>query len=475
MGQDLIPFSSLQEDPNENYLPQKPEDQLRREYKIRQELVEQGVLKEIADSVIGYRPDQVPFIYKDVPSEVLHHRVRDDWTEGHELLPGKSSLWIGTTDAIWNMYNENGLRDQIPEVIVQWRGNQYTESEQQKAGVKIERQEVKQLPDGSFVLITYRNVSNMGAFDGEIANISVYIPEGTFNPSERSDSKSYRIYNARRKTAPNMQGVPGGALRKLDTDNYEWTLDLSGSSNISGTTILNGYEEIVRFNLAEVQPVKQDFDNARRFTPLPSVEETKLLPATEEAEFEMVIREESAIEYDRIMALMPETMDFMIELAPLVLNRLQAGSYIRDAVQMKVDGILRHSEKIWVLNRRLSEIPREQRFGLARMISVALRDGQLLEWVKTLEITNTPGIVNDIALKNARYLLMWFKTSNDPSYDFEGEISRAKKIAKEMKVGEKVTAENSYIFQHAYDGFASTIVERFIEFIVQQYLGSYLS
>jgi len=270
-----------------------------------------------------------------------------------------------------------------------------------------------------------------------------------------------------------MDGVPGGQLTKLGTDNNEWSLNLTGSSNVSGTTILNGFQEMVKFHLADLKPVKEDFDNVTRFSALPEGEKVLALPANEEEEFEMVIREETGLEYDSVMALMPDAVNLMQEIAPLVVNRMQSGSYNKDAVSMEVDGILRHPEKIWVLNKRLSEISRKQRFVLARMISISLRDGQLLEWLKTIELKNTPGIVNDICFKNARYLLMWFKRSGR-NQDFKGELEKAILIAQAMNATQEVGDIDSYVFQHAYDGFASAIVERYIEFLVQKYLGNSL-
>jgi len=124
--------SDIVPSPDTPFLPEKPQENIKRELEIRNSLTEQGVEREIADAVMGYKPEDVPFIYQSEPHDVLHHRVRDNWTEGYELIPSKSALWIGTTDAIHNLVNEGDWNDQIPEVIAQWRGSFVTESEQQE-------------------------------------------------------------------------------------------------------------------------------------------------------------------------------------------------------------------------------------------------------------------------------------------------------------------------------------------------------
>ena len=143
----------IQQADNGEYLPEKPLEQRKRELAIRRSLLEQGVDRKIADAVVGYTPEQVPFIYKAESHEVLHHRVRDNWIEGYELIPGESSLWIGTTDAIHNLVDSQGWRDQISEVIVQWRGSHIEESDQQPEVSKVTRSEAHPIEGGAFVLI----------------------------------------------------------------------------------------------------------------------------------------------------------------------------------------------------------------------------------------------------------------------------------------------------------------------------------
>lgn len=482
----------LTPNPDNPLLPAKPQDSIQRELKIRNSLIEQGVEREIADAVIGYRPEDVPFVYQSEPHEVLHHRVRNNWTEGYELIPGQSALWIGTTDAIHNLVDDNGWNDQIPEVIVQWRGSFVNESEQQDETASVTRTEVKQLGDGRFVEVEYTGVSGMGAFDGDISQIALHVPENKFRPYGGNERQSYRIYYFKRTRKPNMDGVPGGVLIRKDKEQYEWSLNTS-YSNVVGTTILNGYQEILNFHMPDLAPLKEDYSKAYRFSPLPKPKNPALLPASPEHQFQLILNGETAITRDRILEVAPEAEELMRIVAPQALDRLAQGGYVHDAVQMEVDGILNHPDKIWVFDKMLEQFPREQRFGLARCVAKMVKDGHLTTWAQTLREHKNAKFVNDVVNRNTRHLLVWFKQKAPADADLRGWIEKARNAAKiaartidthsQTMVARidgmpgAVAGKNPFHspeYQRVFDGMVTSLVERFIEYAGQLYLGNTL-
>ena len=459
--------SDIVPSPDTPFLPEKPQENIKRELEIRNSLTEQGVEREIADAVMGYKPEDVPFIYQSEPHDVLHHRVRDNWTEGYELIPSKSALWIGTTDAIHNLVNEGDWNDQIPEVIAQWRGSFVTESEQQEETTSITRTEAKQLGDGRFVLVEYKDVSSMGDFDGSISRISLYVPKEKFIPGGYSSERnSYQIYEFRRNHKLGMEGVPGGYLARKDEEQHEWNLDTS-YSNVSGTTILNGYQEMLNFHMPDLSPLKEDYDNAYRFNTLPEPELPALLPGSPEQQFQMILDEETALTRDEVLELYPEAEELMRIIAPQALARLAEGGYQREAVQMSTDGILNHPDKIWVLDRMLEEFPREKRFGLARALAKTIKDGHLTIWARTLQEPKNEKFINDVINRNTRHLLSWFKRNAPVGEDLKGWIEKA-------RVAAGTNPLHSPEYQKVFDGMITSYIERFIEYFGQQYLGNTL-
>lgn len=443
------------------YLPVKPREQRRQEYAIRQSLLEQGHSRELADAVIGYTVDDVPFVYKGQPHE------SKDGNSGRPLL---SELWIGTSDAIHNLDAE--WRDQIPEVILQWRG--YAKLDEEGAPKTVTRTEVHQLKDGSFVEVQYGNVSEMGEFDGEITRISLNVPEGTFRPwGGPRERKSYRIYYFRRmKPTYPMTGVPGGTLVRKGGEKHEWTLDLT-RSNVTGTTILNGFSEMVQFRMDEITPLKEDPEKAFRYTPLPEPSPQSLLVSGIEEVHTALLQETPKKRREIVESLFPRVKKMMATLAPIVRDILATNAYSHQTQSMVVDGILRHPEKISILGHRLTEVSREMRFGLAQSVVKAIKAGGFRKWLEELKGEKMKRLTGDVANRNAYYLLNWFMRTAPPDANLSEWVANAEKVIFSLAEGKKVTSNREYT--KCFDGMCSSFVERFVEYLGQQYLGNALA
>jgi hypothetical protein len=451
----------LQPIDEKDYLPIKPQEQKRREYSIRQSLLEQGHSREMADAVIGYTIDDIPFVYKDQPQEV---------EDGNSKRPLLSELWIGTSDAVYNLDAE--WLDQIPEVILQWRG--ITKLDEEGTPKEVTRNEVHQLKDGSFVEVEYQNVSEMGEFDGEIARISLNVPEGTFRPwGGPRERKSYRIYYFRRmKPTYPMTDVPGGNLLCKGGKEYEWTLDLT-HSNVTGTTILNGFSEMVQFKMDKINALKEDTEKAFRYTPLPEPSPKSLLTSGIEEEHATLLHEATEERREIIESLFPRAKEMMTALAPVVRDILATGAFSHQTQSMAVDGILKHPEKISLLGHRLTEVSREMRFRLAQEVVGAIKVGSFREWLEKLKGGEMERLTEDVANRNAYHLLNWFMRTAPEDADLSEWVAKTEKVIFSLAKGEKVPSNQEY--ERCFDGMCTSFVERFIEFLGQQYLGNTLA
>ncbi len=175
-------------------------------------LKNQGYGEELARSVIGYSPKDVPYVYSTDPSYPNNGTL-------------KSELWMGSVVSkeelvgVWS--------DQIPEVIVQWRG--HTPIKGSVCGKReVNRLEVHHLGDGSFVQLEFRNVSDTGAFDGKLKYLDLYKLKEETNYSGKL-CKEYSIH-------------------KIHRVGVRWVVDL-GFSSFSGTTMLNAWQEILQFRV----------------------------------------------------------------------------------------------------------------------------------------------------------------------------------------------------------------------------------
>ena len=222
-----------------DYRPIKSEESLLEERKARHDLQLQHVDPEIVKSIRGYRPDEIPFIYKDTPTEVM---AQINHGAEPSMEKADSELWIGSSDEIWNLYNKNGWNDQIPEVLVQWRGLALAKD---KGGKEVSRQEVKFLSGGRFMELEYRGVSEMGQFDGHLDRISIYTPKETFRPYGGDERNSYEITYISKVGKVDTTGLPGG--RKVTDggeDEPEWVFS-EGFGHVTGTSMLNGLGELL--------------------------------------------------------------------------------------------------------------------------------------------------------------------------------------------------------------------------------------
>ena len=178
-----------------------------------------GYGHDLARSMIGYSPKDVPFVYGTDPQSC----------NGDTLI---SELWMGSTVSKDELIGE--WDDQIPEVVVQWWGN--TPVKDGSHGErKISRQEVHHLNDGSFVYLEYHNVSDMGAFDGLLKIMRLYKQKEDFFPG-----------GIRRKNF---------FIHKIHQVGKKWTVNL-GESNFSGTSMLNAWSQIKHFRLDSLYMIK---------------------------------------------------------------------------------------------------------------------------------------------------------------------------------------------------------------------------
>lgn len=423
------------------YEPTKPAAQREYEEKLRDALIEQGLPQEIAEAIVGYRPEDVPFIYRTEP-----HKV----TNGNTYREEYSHLWIGTTDAIWNM--EGDWSDQIKEVIVQWWGHSPLDDSEP---IKVERLEAHQIADGSFVELSYRNVSEMGAFDGVLVSISYYRLGKKFNPWGGKARDSYRIH---------------GFRREQTEDGEMWFVNLN-STNVEGTTILNGYSQITQFHLGEVEAMKADFVAAFRYTPLPEPDHQLILTSGEpEAVFNQLVSESE--QNGIVRSLLPEVMRLMENLAPIVVQTLADGKWYWETIQMARDGILNHPEKIAIFGKRLSDLSREQRWTLVNFVVKSIHEGNFVKWMQNLTAADQQQFVKDTATRNGYHLLNWFMRTAPANVDLSDWIGKAAKAVQQKMTGGDV--EDAMEYQRVFDGMCTSFVERFIEYVVQLYFGNTL-
>lgn len=452
--------TDIEPTPSGYKLSEKPIACAAEEERVRDQLMANGVPADIAHAVVGHRLADVPFIYAGVPHEVLHHRVRANWTEGYDLLPGESALWIGTSDAIHNLVSENGWTDQIPEVIAQWRGSRLV-------GVKdfeVERLEVHRLPDGRHVEVTYRDVSRMGAFDGHIVRMALHVPEETFRPYGGRPRQAYRIYDFRNHP---------------DTG---WTLN--PTSNTSGTTILNGFSEMLSFHMARITPVKADFASAYRYTQLPgSGAETIAIEAALAQRTEV-----AAATQERIADITGDTLELAAVVAPQAIEALRAGQGTHELTSMMIDGVLNHPGKFRILDIPLSEYTREQRFAMAQHIAKIIGEGHLAVWASTLQDAEGIAQVNAVTERFTTDFLAWLDRTQSQKTDLSAWIQRARTaadIANEMNVrSATVTISDRHSpgaikgrnpahspeYVRVFDGMMLACLEQMIVFAGEQWL-----
>lgn len=423
------------------YEPVKPLDQIKREKEICNSLINSGYDPCLANAVIGYMPKDVPFIYFTYPRKV---------NEGSLII----ELGIGTTDAIHNL--NASWSDQILEVIIQWLG--HTPVVDGKEGTKeVKRLEAHQLPDGSFVKLEYHSVSEMGEFDGELKSISYYIPKEKFRVYGGRERQSYSIHVFRR-------------------DGDVWSIDLN-YSNVTGTTILNALDQMIRFHMGEIIPMKEDYKSAFRYTQLLEPEESLMITSGKpEHVYRHMLLKQDYERFEIVESLKPIVMAMMKALAPLVIKRLAYGIGLDETGAMAVDGVLHHPEKITILDKSLSEFTREQRWKLANFVVACIRDGKFLLWAQRMTDDGQAQFVSDTASRNGYHLLNWFMRTAPASADLQEWVNNAAKVVDAIVNEQEIDSERTSTmeYERIYDGMRTSFVERFIEYIAQMYLGNTL-
>lgn len=416
--------------PRKEYNPQKPDSQRVEEEAIRDNLIESGVPKEIAEAVVGYRPDDIPYIFRAEPHEVI------DGSGGGMMQP---EIWIGTTADIPEIIDAD-WRDQIPEVIAQWRGHIKKDTQQ-----IVSREEVHQIGDGSFIRLEYEGVGGMGQFDGKLRRISLYVPNNTFNPYGGPDRMSYTIHYFKNQAAEGESSP-------------RWMLDMDrvrSGSNMGGTTILNGLQEMINFHMGGIHQVKGEAEKAFRFTELTSLRDRKKTLTAE-------VKPQDYIE-DKKLELIESLRDrahtLMQELAPKVREKLLKAKNYNGVIQMAIDGILNHPEKIKILDRTLADASAELRWNFCQAIAKEIKSRRFQEWLQTLDEPAKKGLEQDVARTNAEHLLDWFRRTAPPTADLSGWLSKAE------------SQNQSMAFMRVLDGMEVSFVERYIEYQAQLYLG----
>ncbi len=447
-------------------MPEKPLIAKQLELVIKGELLKHGVPEEMASAVPGYSPEQIPFIYRKEPSKTI---------DGNSGRPMESQLWIGTTDAIWNLDAE--WKDQIPEVIVQWRGYRHTDKPNDPT--RITRTEIHNLPDGLFVELEYEDVSAMGQFDGELERIEFYRPAANFSTGGR-ERKSFAIFGSGGKideaeaVEPYWSYKPEGKKRFITRQGqtvfgWEFSDDLdevgrsSGKGQGSSTTILNGFQEFLNFDMGEVKEVKADSSKAFRYTPLPEPPKASLL---EGESTELKVSNKSEI----MESFFPRVSKMMRVLAPSVRDFLIKGRYQHETQQMIVDGVLQHPEKMGFVSGALLDLSRKKRFELAQVVVKNMKGGGFIKWLKEQKEESLELLINDTADINARHLLDWFATAS--SAKLNDWLAKAEGVIYAKAEGKKVELNDQ--FDRCFDGMCTSFVERYIEFAIQAYLGKTL-
>jgi hypothetical protein len=190
------------------------------------ELFENGVPLEVAAASAPYQESDINHIYSGGEPEELQNGSPPGGTV-------KTALMVGTSRTVEEIARKEKNIDQSPNVLVQWWYNAYSINNYQP---EIERIEVEKISEGRFVQRTYRGVSKMGKFDGNVTKISLIVDDEEFAPTTHIGRKTFKIdeWNKHEKNARTF-----------------WRHDV-----VSGTTLLNGVEQLLTFHKAEMSKIK---------------------------------------------------------------------------------------------------------------------------------------------------------------------------------------------------------------------------
>lgn len=445
-----------------DYHPVKSEKTMRQEREARHDLKMQGANDEIIKAIRGYRPDEIPFIYRDSPHEV-HAQIRRGAQVGYEKA--LSELWIGTSDEIWNLQNEQGWTDQIPEVLVQWRGLQKTEGEGKK---RVTRTETHHLSSEAFIQLEYNQVTEMGQFDGNLSGISLYTLKETFRPHGGNERNSYDITHIAKRRDADIEGLPGGR-KVVEDDKPKWQI----GAHVTGTSMLNGLGQLLeQDNIALLQSVKWDPEKRYRFSelPEPTKREMPLLPPSKSALVEL---QNSLEPHEDLGTLLNDAQEIMTKMFAEIKDGINSKGFQKKAVGMELDGILNHPEKIWVLDKYLNEADQKTRFTFGIALADTLKSGKLNEWIDGVFLKSET-LQGDLITRNARHLVLWLKRCGLKYTEIKDSLSKTK-----HDLFESTIDPNDYktheILRRSREGLGSSLAERYVEYLAQQYLGNYLN
>ncbi len=449
------------------YQPVKSKESMRQEREARHDLKMQGVNEEIIKAIRGYRPNEIPFVYRDAQHEVFTQEMDGVSHVGYKKA--LSELWLGSTDEIWNLQNEQGWRDQIPEVVVQWRGQQKEGGEGKK---RVTRLEVHHISDEAFIQLEYRQVTEMGQFDGELSGISLYTLKETFRPYGGNERNSYDITYITRKREVDTEGLPGGR-KVIERSEPKWQMSGGLSGHVTGTSMLNGLGELLWLDhITSIQSVKWIPEKSYRFSELPEPNKREMasLPPSKVALVEL---QNSLEPQEDLGVLLNDAQEIMTRLFSDIKERINSEGFQKGAVEMELDGILNHPEKIWVLDKYLDEVDHKTRFAFGIALADTLRTGKLSEWVDSVFL-KSEALQDDLIIRNARHLVLWLKRSDFSYTEIKDTLSKAKRDLIESKVDPNDYKTND-ILRYSKEGLGSSLVERYVEYMAQKYLGNYLN
>lgn len=464
-SRELNGISVLQQN-SPDYHPIKPKERIEEERQIRHDLRLQGVDLEIIKAIQGYKPEEIPFIYRDQPSEVEYHFHRG--AEPHSMQ-ALSELWIGTTDEIWNLVNKNGWTDQIPEVLAQWRGHQDLEKREKK---EVTRTEIHHLSSGAFIELEYREVSEMGQFDGKLSGIELYTPKEKFRPYGGNERNSYDITSITNRREVDVEGVPGGR-KVVEESRPEWQMG-GGLGHVTGTSMLNGLGELLwPKDLPLLQSVKWDPEKRHRFSKLPALKkrDVPLLPPSQAALVEL---QKDLEPTEDLGVLLNYAQEIMTKMFSEIKPRINSKSYQEGALGDELDGVLNHPDKIWLLDKYLDEVDRKTRFGLTMALTDTFKNGKMSDWIENVFL-KSESLQGDLITRNARHLVLWLKRSNFKYKGMKPALEKTKHVLFEQNGKADENDHKTYeILRRSGAGLGSSLVEKYLEYMAQQYLGNYL-
>ena len=194
---------------------------------LRVELFENGVPLEIAAASAPYSETDIKHIYSGGPAKEYPNGGPIGGTVKVELM-------VGTSKPIEEIVRREKNIDQSPHVLVQWWNHEYSALGNQP---RIGRIEIEQIAPGKYIQRTYKSVSGMGEFNGDLESIFLYFDGEEFSSGTYPGRKSFKI----------------DQWSKTKYRQNPWRYF---GFNLSGTTLLNGVEQLLTFHKSEMKKVK---------------------------------------------------------------------------------------------------------------------------------------------------------------------------------------------------------------------------